>query len=267
MNCASRRPLRAKSVSGAVPGTASVPGAHATLDWQPRGTGWTVRAEAGAVSYPAGVGAASAQGRGSLRAMGRLGARVTVGGGVGREPFDDVLSMAERALMFGVADVDLGVTVHPRLSLGVAASRGEVGGHGVRDARTTAMAAARWTVTRSLRAALTHREIAWDAPAYGIFFAPQRFALSEASVRWARVEELGLVADAEIGVGAQAIRFESDPSTRSLASRAAVRLGWRPRPGRDVVAALVVANVAGAGTITAGEYQYGALTLTGRWTF
>jgi Flp pilus assembly protein TadD len=259
--------LRARSLGASAGDARRVPGAAASVDWQPGAGVWTLRAEGGVVSFPAGVGAASAQGRGGVYAIGRLGPRITAGVGVGREPFDDVVSMADRALMLGSADVEVGATLHRRLALRLAASRGEVGGNGIADTRTTGTGALQWTVTRAWRATLSHREVAWDVPAYGIFFAPQGFALTEASLRWARVAELGLVAEAELGIGSQAVRFETDPLARSTASRAALRLGWRPQPGRELVAGLVLADVAGAGAVSASDYRYGALTISGRWTF
>jgi hypothetical protein len=169
--------------------------------------------------------------------------------------------------MFSVADVDVAYALTSRLAVALAASRGEVGGVGITDGRTTALAAFRVTPRRGTQLALTHREIAWDDPAYGIFFAPQRWSVSEVSAAWERPEELGLVLAGDLAFGLQGVSFESDPLDRTATARAAMRLGWRPRPGRELVGALVYANVAGAGALTASDYRYGALTLTGRWSF
>jgi len=260
--------LRLRQVRLGSSATTRIPGAHAQMQWQPGGGAWTLRGEVGVVDYPAGgVAGGSLQGRGAVRATGRLSPKVRIGGGIGREPFDEVFTMAERELMFTVADVDAAYSLTPRLTASLAASRGEVGGVGLTDGRTTALGALRWVPRRGTTLAVTHREVSWDEPAFGIFFAPQRWTISEVSVGWERTAELGLVLGGDLAVGSQGVAFESGPLDRSTAPRAVMRLGWRPQPGRELVASLVYANVAGAGTLTASDYRYGALTIAGRWTF
>lgn len=248
-------------------GAVTVPGAHLLAQWQPGAAPWVLRAEAGAVQYAAELGSGSLQGRAALRASGRFGTRWRVSAGAGREPFDEVVTMARRELMFSVADVDVVYALNSRLGLALAASRGEVGGVGISDGRSTGLAVLRFAPRRGTQLALSHREIAWDDPAYGVFFAPQRWSVSELSAAWERPDELGLVLAGDLALGLQGVAFESDAMDRTATARAAMRLGWRPRPGREIVGALVYANVAGAGALTASDYRYGALTLTGRWTF
>jgi hypothetical protein len=260
--------LRLRQVRLGSSATTRIPGAHAQVQWQPGGGAWTLRGEAGVVDYPAGgVADGSLQGRGALRASGRLSPKVRLGGGIGREPFDELLTMADRNLMLTVADVDAAYSVTSRLTASLAASRGELGGVGLTDGRTTALGALRWAPRRGTSLAFTHREVSWDEPAFGVFFAPQRWTVSEVSVGWDRPAERGVVLGGELAVGSQGVAFESGPLDRSLAPRAVMRLGWRPQPGREVVGSLVYANAAGAGTLTASEYRYGALIVTGRWTF
>jgi hypothetical protein len=260
--------LRLRQVRLGSSATRRIPGAHAQVQWQPGGGAWTLRGEAGVVDYPAGgFSGGSLQGRGALRASGRLSSKVRVGGGVGREPFDEVFTTVERELMFTVADVDAAYSVTPQLTASLAASRGEVGGVGITDGRTTALGALRWVPRRGTTLSVTHREVSWDEPAFGVFFAPQRWTISEMSVGWERTAELGLVLGGDLAVGSQGVAFENGPLDRSTAPRAVMRLGWRPQPGREVVGSVVYANVAGAGTLTASDYRYGALTITGRWTF
>jgi hypothetical protein len=260
--------LRLRQVRLGSSATTRIPGAHAQVQWQPGGGAWTLRGEAGVVDYPAGgVSGGSLQGRAALRVSGRLSPKVRLGGGIGREPFDEVLTMADRELMFTVADLDAAYSVTSRLTASLAASRGEVGGVGLTDGRTTAIGALRWLPRRGTTLAFTHREVSWDEPAFGVFFAPQRWTITEVSVGWERPAELGLVLGGDLAVGSQGVAFEDGPIDRSTAPRAVMRLGWRPRPGREVVGSLVYANVAGAGTLTASDYRYGALTITGRWTF
>lgn len=241
--------------------------AAAQLQWQPAGSAWSVRGELGVVAFPELSASSEVAARFGARVAGRLGERWRAGVGLTREPLDEVYSSMDAAVSYTGADADLSFAVRPQLSLAVALSGGSATGHAIDTDRATAMAAARWTVSRGLRTALTHREVAWSEPAYGVFFAPQRFAITELSVGWERTRDLGLVASTDVGIGAQGVRFESDPLRRNGAWRAGVRLGWRPMPGREIVVGVVHANVAGVGTITASEYSYSSLTLTARWTF
>jgi tetratricopeptide (TPR) repeat protein len=244
-----------------------VPGAHLVGLWQRPASSWNLRAELGVVDYTEAAPAGGLRERGSLRASGRAGPRIRVAAGVGREPFDEVFSTAIRAMMFTVADVDISAQASSRLTIGAAASRGRAEGVGVGEGRTTALGAIRFTPRRGTQLALTHRYVSWDAPSYGIFFSPQDWNITEASASWERTAELGLVLGGDLAIGSQGVSFEQGPVDRTTAPRAALRVGYRPVPGRELVAALVYANVAGAGAITASEYRYGSLAVTGRWTF
>ncbi len=226
------------------------------------------RAEAGVVSYPAGIADAALQGRGALRASGRVMPRLRLSAGVGREPFDDVVTMARRALMFSSGDIDLAYTLRPKLSLGLASSVGQVGGAGVEAQRIVGLGAIRWTPIPAATFALQHREASWDKPQFGVFFSPQRWTTTEVNASWERQARMGFQLGGDLAIGSQGIRFEGDPElTRSMAPRAAMRAGWRLAPGREILAGLLYANVAGAGAVMASDYRYGAFTLTGRWTF
>jgi tetratricopeptide (TPR) repeat protein len=259
---------RLREATDALNRSVTVPGVHGIAQWTHPRTQVSLRAEVGVVSFPAGVADAALQGRGALRASGRLGSRLRMSAGVAREPFDDVVSMARRALMFSLGDVDLAYAVHPKVSLGLATSVGEVGGAGFTGQRLVGLGAVRWTPRAGATFALQHREASWDKPAFGVFFAPQRWTTTEVNASWERQAEVGFQLGSELALGSQGIRFEGASSlSRSLAPRAAIRAGWRVAPGREILAGLLYANVAGAGAVTASEYRYGAFTLTGRWTF
>jgi tetratricopeptide (TPR) repeat protein len=259
---------RLREVTDAANRSVTIPGAHGVTQWTHPASQWTLRAEAGVVSYPAGVADAALQGRGALRATGRVVPRLRLSAGVGREPFDDVVTMARRALMFSSADVDLAYTLRPKISLGLASSFGEVGGAGVSAQRIVGLGAIRWTPIPAATFALQHREASWDRPQFGVFFSPQRWTTTEVNASWERPVTVGLLFGGELALGSQGIRFEGDPElARSMAPRAGMRAGWRVAPGREILAGLLYANVAGAGAVTASDYRYGAFTLTGRWTF
>jgi hypothetical protein len=237
------------------------------VQWQPGAGAWTYLGELGAGAFPKMTAPAATELVGAARVSGRFGPRWRVSAGGAREVFDEVITTIDDQVAFAGGDVDVGYAATDRLSLGIAASAGSATGRTVESSRTTAMLAARMSLSHGFGTALTHREVRWTEPAYGVFFAPQRFAITEASLSWHRPGDLGWIAGADLGVGTQGVRFESDPLTRRIVPRAVMRAGWRPLPGREVLATVVYANVAGAGAITASEYRYTALTLTARWTF
>ena len=259
--------VRWRSVSQGVGDALLVPAAMGTFQWQPGGGVWTLRADAGAVQYPADVSAAATVLQGGARVSGRIGTKLTVGTGASRAPFDDIVAAASRRLAMTVFDADVGLALHPRVSLGIAGSTGFASGDIARNDRVTGLAALRWSPVRGVQFALTHREVSWDRAVPGVFFAPERFAVSEASTRWEWPRDLGLIASGELGLGAQAVRFAGGELSDRTTPRAAMRLGWRPRPGREIVAGLQWANVAAAGAVSGSEYSYGAATLTARWVF
>lgn len=259
---------RLREVTDGANRSVTVPGVHGITQWTHPRSQWTLRAEAGVVSYPAGIADAALQGRGALRASGRVSPRLRLSAGVGREPFDDVVTMARRALMFSSGDVDLAFTLRPKISLGLASSIGQVGGAGIEAQRTVGLGAIRWTPIPAATIALQHREASWDKPQFGVFFSPQRWTTTEVNASFERQAAVGFQLGGDLAIGSQGIRFEGDPDlTRSTAPRAAMRMGWRVAPGRELLAGLLYANVAGAGAVTASDYRYGAFTLTGRWTF
>ncbi len=266
--------LREASVTNA--GALVVPGASAHITWRPQNVGVTWRAELGAVSYPSSVPDSPLRVRGGLRGSGVIASRLRLTAGGNREPFDEVLSTARRGMMFTVVDVDASYRLTQRLQLGLSGTAGVVDGlvdpavdgtMDVLNTRTTAMGALRFTPRRGTQLSLSHREVSWEKPQFGVFFAPQTWSISEAAVSWERTAELGLIAAGDLGLASQGVAFESNPVDRSVVPRAAMRLGWRAAPGREMLLGLVYANVAGAGAITASDYRYGAATLTGRWTF
>lgn len=259
---------RLREVTDAANRSVTVPGVHGVAQWTHPHTQWTLRSELGVVSYPAGVADAALQGRGGLRASGRVTPRLRMSAGIGREPFDDVVTMARRALMFSSGDVDFSYTLRRKVSLGLASSVGQVGGAGVSAQRIVGLGALRWVPAPGATFAVQHRELSWDAPQFGVFFAPQRWTNTEVNASWDRQAAVGIQLGGDLAVGSQGIRFEGDGElVRSTAPRASMRAGWRVAPGRELLASVLYANVAGAGAVAASDYRFGAFTLTGRWTF
>ncbi|MBA3852954.1 MAG: hypothetical protein C0503_00985 [Gemmatimonas sp.] len=248
---------------------ATMPGALLYIVGRPAGRGVTTRAELGMVQFPDGMTSAQSRWRGALRMSGSPMRGLRLSGGGSREPFDEVLSTARRAMMFTVFDLDAAYALTPRLQLGLAGSAGVVDGYGIGlDAsRTTVNGALRFTPKRGTQLSLSHREVSWEAPQFGVFFSPQRWATTEVAVSSERTAELGVVLAGDLGLASQLVGFESSPLDHAIVPRATMRVGYRLAPGREILLGLVYANVAGAGAITASDYRYGAATLGGRWTF
>lgn len=258
--------LREASVTDG--GAVVVPGAVVHGLWRPRSGAVTWRGEAGMVAFPDFVPGSSTRLRGALRGSGVVAKRLRLSAGGSHEPFDEVRSTAIRGLMFTVFDLDATYVLTPRWQLGAAGSSGTANGEDVDAAqRNTLMAALRFLPRRGVQLALSHRDVRWDEPQFGVFFAPQTWSTTDLALSWERTAELGLILAGDLAVGTQGVAFENNPVDRSTVPRAAMRAGWRAAPGREILLGLVYANVAGAGAITASDYRYGAATLSGRWTF
>jgi len=264
--------MREASVRDA--GAIVVPGAVAYIVGRPAGRGITTRAEFGVVQYPEAVGPAALRLRGSLRFSGRTRRGLRLFVGASHDPFDELLATARRAMMFSALDVDASYAVTPRVQLGLAASSGVASGDGSATlgadgvvSRNMVTGALRFTPWLGTQLALTHREVAWDEPQFGLFFAPQRWATTELALTSQRPDDLGLVLAGDLGLAHQAVGFESSALQRGIVPRAAMQLGYRVAPGRELLLRMVFANVAGAGAQTASDYRSGAATVSGRWTF
>lgn len=244
-----------------------IPGAVLFVTGRPAGRNVTTRAEVGVVQYPAGLAPAATRLRGALRVSGspRAGLRLSAGGS--RESFDEVLSTARRGLMFTVFDVDASYALAPKWQVGLGGTAGVADGEGVLASRQTVTGALRFLPRRGTQLSLSHREAGWNVPQFGVFFAPQRWATTELALASERTAELGLILAGDLAVASQLVGFESSPLDHAIVPRAAMRVGYRMAPGREVLLGFVYANVAGAGAITASDYRYGAATLGGRWTF
>ncbi|HRN53197.1 MAG TPA: hypothetical protein PK788_06840, partial [Gemmatimonadaceae bacterium] len=224
--------LREASVTDG--GALVMPGITAFVTGRPAGRGVTTRAELGVVQFPAAIAAATTEWRGTLRAAGSPRPGLRLSGGASREPFDEVLSTARRAMMFTVVDADASYALHPRLQAGLSGSVGRADGEGAEATRTTVTGALRYTPRRGASLALTHREASWDEPQFGVFFAPQRWATTELSLSGERTAELGLILAGDLGLASQLVGFESAALDHAIVPRATMRIGYRAAPGREI---------------------------------
>jgi tetratricopeptide (TPR) repeat protein len=245
---------------------------RAAGDWQPGDGKASLRGEVGFASITSRIGPTPVSRSftiavGGLRGRMQLGERVRVGLGVSRDAFDDVVLTMREGLSIAGVDGDVVVSLPSRVTLSAFASASTASGDTISsNGRTTAGANARWMPRRDLALMLNTRTVAWDHPARGSYFAPQRFTLAELAARWERPVDLGALVGAELGFGSQSIRFERDRATKRSVPRGSVFLGWRPEPGREVILTWLFANVASSATLAASDYSYRAITITARLT-
>jgi tetratricopeptide (TPR) repeat protein len=241
-----------------------------SLLWQPphRHVSW--RGDLGVARLDAGVATVPLRDvlTGILQVTRVMNDRLTVGLAAARAPLDEVRSTLSRGLMFGTLAADASVRATSQLTIAVAAGAGQARGdlEGGRS-RTTALARAQWTVHRSFAFSATARTTAWNRPAYGVFYAPQRQSLAEVGTVWERPHDLGVVLRADAALALQRVRFEHDAAKRRTVPRATLVTGWRFAPGREILATFVYANVASTATLHEGDYRYSALSLGGRYSY
>lgn len=240
-------------------------------DWQPGDGRASLRGDLGisSISEKLGIGASSSHSTvvGGFRGRILIGERLRVSAGYARDAFDDIVLTMRRGLAIGTLDADATVTLPSRVSASAFLATSRASGDSVSsNSRTTMGASARWTPRRELAVMLNVRTSSWTDPAYGVYFAPQRFTLAELAARWERPVDLGWLYGAELGFGTQSIRFESNPASSRSVPRGSVFAGWRPEPGREVIVTWLFANVASAATLSQSEYSYRALTISARLT-
>jgi tetratricopeptide (TPR) repeat protein len=238
---------------------------------QPGDGKFALRGELGFTSVTSKIGAVTSPSYsmivGGVRGRTTLGERVRVGAGLSLDAFDDIVPTMREGLQITTLDADAAVTLPARTTVSAFVSSSNAAGDTLRsNSRTTAGGSVRWMPRRDIALMANVRTFAWNHPAYGTYFAPQRFTLSELAARWERPVDLGWLAAAEFGFGSQSIRFESDEASNRSVPRGSVMVGWRPQPGREVTLTWLFANVASASTLKESEYSYRALTLTVRLT-
>lgn len=248
-------------------GDATATAARGGLVWQPRGSRTSVAAELGSARLTRGATSTSVS-TWSFRAATVVGERIAASASASRAPIDEVSATIERGVYLDALDAEATVTLPARWSLALAVGRAETGGTLDQAlTRQSMLVRARWTWRRGASLAVTRRSTEWSDPAYGIFFAPQEFTLTELGAAWERPRDLGWLARVDAGIGSQSVRFEDDPPSRRTTPRASISGGWRFAPGREVVATYVFANVANSATLRDGEYTYRALTLSARYAY
>lgn len=242
-------------------------GGRGSLQWQPADGAATVRGEFGVARLRPESGTEHLLVTGSVGGQARAGSHVRFGASASRSAFDEISTTLRRGLAIESVDGEVAVTLPRRFALSGGVSSGRIAGDSAINARVGANAALRWTVRRGTLVGITARTLAYDHPARGTYFAPQRFQLAEVTAYWERPRDLGWLLALDARLGAQSVRFESAEATTRATQRFAVTGGYRFQPGTEITVILTTASVAGAGSADVADYRYGSLSIGGRLLF
>jgi len=239
--------------------------------WQPGSSSWHIRAEGGATRQsfifflipapPRTIGG------GSLRVSGNVARALTVGISGARAPFDETALLIAHGVVSSDIAGEAAIALPVRFTLPGAASRARLTGGTSDNARNAYSSTLRWSHSRKWSLAVGGRQFGYDTTSTDGYFAPRRYTLVEAGGRGHVGGNLGWNADADVGIGHQSIElFGSGPGSR-VAERAALSLGYRLDPAREVSASSGSANVAAAGQSTGSEYKWYTFSLRARLGF
>src|SRR5437762_1413480 len=106
-----------------------------------------------------------------------------------------------------------------------------------------------------------------EADAWQRRAAPRRYSQGELSTRGHVGGNLGWNADADVGLGSQSIEYFGSSASSRLTERAALSLGYRFDPAREVSASGAYANVAGPAQTSGSEYHWYTFALRARLGF
>lgn len=234
--------------------------------WQPGA--WWLRADGGVSRLSSTLVRTSAGpqliANAGLHASGVVARVLTLNVDAARTPFDETAILIANAIVSSELAADAELALPGRFSLAGAASRAQLSGGAKHNARSAFSSALRWNYNRRLSVAVGARQFGYDTVATDGYFAPRKYILAELSGRGHVGADLGWNGDADIGVGRQSIEFFGFSAGSRLAERAALSLGYRFDPAREVTLTGRYANVAAAGQTGGSEYRIYTLGLAAR---
>jgi len=239
--------------------------------WQPGASSWQVRAEGGVTRHSSSFIPSSAPqrtiGGGSLRVSGNLGRSLTVGVSGARAPFDETALLIAHGVVSSDVSGEAAVALPARFTLSGAATRARLTGGTAENARTAFSSNLRWSRSRNWSLAVGGRQFGYDTTTIDGYFAPRRYTLFEGGGRAHAGGNLGWNADADVGIGRQRVELFGSTAAWRVAERAALSLGYRFDPAREVSASGGWANVAAAGQSSGSEYKWYTFSLRARIGF
>ncbi|HET6760570.1 MAG TPA: tetratricopeptide repeat protein, partial [Gemmatimonadaceae bacterium] len=239
--------------------------------WQPAGSTWQLRADAGATRHSSTFVPTPAQKRtianGSLRVSGNLGRALAIGVVGSRAPFDETALLIANGVISSEVAGEAAIALPGRLSLSGAASHARLTGGTRENSRNAFSSTLRWAHNRRWSLAVGARQFGYDTTASDGYFAPKRYTLAEASGRGRIGGDLGWNAEGDVGVGRQSIEFFGATVGSRRAERAALTAGYRFGPAHELSASGSYANVAGPGQTGGSEYKAYTFSLRARVGF
>lgn len=239
--------------------------------WQPGGSSWQLRADAGATRHSSTFVPTVAQKRtianGALRVSGNLARSLTIGVVGSRAPFDETALLIANGVISSEVAGEVAIALPARLSLSGAASHARLTGGTRENSRNAFSSTLRWAHNRRWSLAVGARQFGYDTTASDGYFAPKRYTLAEASGRGRLGGDLGWNAEGDVGLGRQSIDFFGSTAASRRAERAALTAGYRFGPAHEFSASGSYANVAGPGQTVGSEYKAYTFSLRARLGF
>ena len=240
--------------------------------WQPAGTSWLVRAEAGVTRHSTTLVVNPEPKRtivnGGVRLSGYLSRALRIGLSASRAPFDETALLIANGVVSSEFAGEAEMALPARWSLSGAASHAELTGGSGDNSRNAFSSALRWNYNRRWSLAVGARQFGYDTTASGVYFAPRKYTLAEVSGRGRVGGEVGWNAEGDAGIGQQRIELFGSNAGSRAAERVALTVGYRFDPAREISASGGYANVAGPGqTVGSSEYSFYSFSLRARVGF
>jgi tetratricopeptide (TPR) repeat protein len=240
--------------------------------WQPGASSWLVRAEAGVARHSTTLVVSPEPKRtivnGGVRVSGYLSRALRIGFAASRAPFDETALLIANGVVSSEIGGEAEIALPARWSLSGAASRAELTGGSRDNSRNAFSSALRWNYNRRWSLAVGARQFGYDTTASDGYFAPRKYTLAELSGRGSVGGEVGWNAEGDVGIGQQRIEFFGSNAGSRAAERAALTIGYRFDPARELSASGSYANVAGPGqAVGSSEYSYRSFSLRARVGF
>lgn len=243
----------------------------ALATWQPLGSPWTVRMNAGLANMSSSQQPVNANrriiGAGRVRISGAASEKIRVGFGAATGPFDESAALIASGLVISDVGADASVALPAGLNVSGAFGYSRVTRGTRPNSREASSGSLRWTKSRKWSFAIGARQFGYDTVSADRYFAPQRYRLAEASVRGSLGGDLGWNSEADIALGKQNILFFGYDAGSRLAERVAASLGYRFAPPMEVSLFGSYANVASPVQQARSEYSAYSVGLRGRIGF
>jgi tetratricopeptide (TPR) repeat protein len=239
--------------------------------WQPGGSSWQLRADAGLTHHYSNLVPAFAPQKtivnGGVRVAGNLARSLTVGLLASRAPFDETALLIANGVVSSEIAGEAEIALPGRLALSGAASHARLTGGAQDNSRNAFSSTLRWKHNRRWSLAIGARQFGYDTTSSDGYFAPKKYTLAEVSGRARLGGDLGWNAEGDVGLGRQKIDFFGSSAGSRFAERIALTAGYRLDPSHEFSASAGYANVAGPGQISGGEYTYRSFALRARVGF